>query len=79
MTVVSKADPLEYAEGAVWVVDGDADADTQFDALDLGAVALSWGLDGWVNASHSMVQDGFVDSLDVTAIVEAFKNAFGGK
>jgi Zn-dependent metalloprotease len=79
MTVVSKADPLEYAEGGAWVVDGDADADTQFDALDLGAVALSWGLDGWVNASHSIVQDGWVDSMDVTAIVEAFKNAFGGK
>ena len=79
MTVVSKADPLEYAEGVAWVVDGDADADTQFDAIDLGAVALSWGLDGWVNASHSIVGDGFVDSMDVTAVVEAFKNAFGGK
>ena len=45
MTVVSNADPLEYAEGAVWVVNGDADADTQFDAMDLGAVALSWGLE----------------------------------
>jgi len=79
MRVVSKADPLEYAEGAVWVVDGDADADTQFDALDLGAVALSWGLSSWVNRSNGIVGDGFVDSLDVTAIVEAFKNAFGGK
>ena len=36
MTVVSKADPLQYAEGALWVVDGDADADTEFDAIDLG-------------------------------------------
>jgi Zn-dependent metalloprotease len=79
MTVVSNADPLEYAEGAVWVVDGDADADTQFDAMDLGAVALSWGLSSWVNRSNGIVGDGFVDSLDVTAIVEAFKNAFGGK
>jgi Zn-dependent metalloprotease len=79
MTVVSKADPLEYAEGAAWVVDGDADADTEFDAIDLGAVSLSWGLNGWVNATHSIVGDGFTDSLDVTAIVEAFKNAFGGK
>jgi hypothetical protein len=79
MTVVSQADPLEYADGVAWVVDGDADADTQFDAIDLGAVALSWGLNGWVNASHSIVGDGFVDSLDVTAIVEAFTNAFGGK
>ncbi len=78
MTVVSNADPLEYAEGVAWVVDGDADADTEFDAIDLGAVALSWGLDGWVNATHSIVGDGFVDSLDVAAIDEAFKNAYGG-
>ncbi len=78
MTVVSNADPLQYAEGCAWVIDGDADGDTEFDAIDLGAVALSWGLDGWVQASHSMVQDGFVDSMDVTAIREAFVNAFGG-
>jgi Zn-dependent metalloprotease len=78
MTVTSNADPLEYAEGVAWVIDADADADTEFDAIDLGAVALSWGLDGWVNVSHSMVGDGFVDSMDVTAIVEAFRNAFGG-
>lgn len=79
MTVVSHADPLEYAEGTVWVVNGDADADTRFDAIDLGGVALSWGLDGYVNASHSIVGDGFVDSMDVTAIVEAFRNAYGGQ
>jgi len=78
MTVVSNADPLQYAEGCAWVIDADADADTEFDAIDLGAVALSWGLDGWVNSSHSMVQDGFVDSMDVMAIGEAFRNAYGG-
>ncbi len=78
MTVTSNADPLQYAEGVCWVIDADADADTEFDAIDLGAVALSWGLDGWVNASHSMVEDGFVDSMDVTAIDEAFRNAYGG-
>ncbi len=78
MRVISNADPLEYAEGAVWVVNGDADGDTEFDAMDLGAVALSWGLDGWVNAPNSIVGDGWVDSMDVMAIDEAFKNAFGG-
>ncbi len=78
MTVVSNADPLEFAEGAIWVVDGDADADNEFDAMDLGAVALSWGLNGWVNASHSIVYDSYVDSFDVEAIDQAFKNAFGG-
>lgn len=79
MTVASHADPLEYAEGTVWVVNGDADADTKFDAMDLGGVALSWGLDNYVNASHAIVGDGYVDSLDVAAIVEAFRNAYGGQ
>jgi len=78
MTVVSKADPLQYAEGCAWVVDGDADADTEFDAMDLGAIALSWGLDGWVNATHGIAGDGFTDSMDVAVITEAFRNAFGG-
>ncbi|MEP6502967.1 MAG: M4 family metallopeptidase [Betaproteobacteria bacterium] len=78
MTVVSNADPLEFAEGAIWVIDGDADADNEFDAMDLGAVALSFGLNGWVNASHSIVYDTYVDSFDVEAISQAFKNAYGG-
>ena len=78
MTVVSHADPMEFAEGAIWVVDGDADADNEFDAIDLGAVALSWGLNQWAYASHSIVLDPYVDSFDVQAISQAFKNAYGG-
>ena len=78
MTVVSNADPLEFAEGLVNVVDGDADADTEFDAIDLGGVALSWGLNGWIQASHGVAGDGFTDDLDVQEIGEAFRNAFGG-
>ena len=78
MTVVSNADPMEFAEGAIWVVNGDADADNEFDAMDLGAVALSWGLNTFVTASHCIVQDTYVDSFDVEAINQAFKNAFGG-
>jgi len=75
MSVSSQADPLQYAEGVLWVINGDADGDTEFDAIDLGAVALSWGLDGWVQASHGIVGDGFTDSMDVTAILEALRNA----
>jgi len=78
MTVVSNADPMEFAEGAIWVVDGDADADNEFDAIDLGAVALSWGLNQRAYASHSIVLDSWVDSFDVEAISQAFKNAYGG-
>jgi Zn-dependent metalloprotease len=78
MTVVSNADPRQFAEGAIWVIDGDADADNEFDAIDLGAVAMSWGLNAWVNSSQSIVHDSYVDSFDVEAISQAFKNAFGG-
>ena len=78
MTVVSNADPRQFAEGVMWVVDGDADADTEFDAIDLGGVALSWGLQGAVNVTHSIVGDGWVTSFDVEAIDQAFRNAFGG-
>ncbi len=84
MTVFSNADPLQFAEGAIWVVNGDADADNEFDAIDLGGVALSWGLNGYVTASHALVSNsgygygGYVDSYDVQVIDEAFVNAFGG-
>ena len=85
MTVVSNADPMEFAEGAIWVVNGDADGDNEFDAIDLGGVALSWGLSSYVTVSHMIVGNGWaggngysVDSYDVQAIDEAFVNAFGG-
>jgi Zn-dependent metalloprotease len=78
LSVVSKADPRQYAEGVAWVVDADADSDTEFDAMDLGAVALSWGLDLPAKESHCVVLDYAVSSFDVAAIVEAFHNAFGG-
>ena len=85
MTVVSNADPMEFAEGAIWVVNGDADGDNEFDAIDLGGVALSWGLNLYVTLSHQIVGNGWaggsgdsVDSFDVQAIDEAFVNAFGG-
>jgi hypothetical protein len=78
MTVSSNADPLEFAQGIVYVVDGDADADTEFDAIDLGGVALSWALDDWVQASHGLGVSGYADDTSVQMIDEAFKNAFGG-
>jgi len=78
MTVTSVQYPLQYAETSVWVVNGDADSDNEFDALDLGSVALSWGLSGVVKSSHSIMNSGVTNSYDVAAIVQAFINAFGG-
>lgn len=79
ISAFSAADPLQYAEGAALVVNGDADGDTEFDAIDLGSVALSWGLNQAARATHSIMNVGYTTSMDVAAIVEAFKNAFGGK
>jgi hypothetical protein len=79
LTVISKADPLQYAEGAAFVLNGDADSDLEFDAIDLGAVALSWGLDSAVKWSHSVLGSYSVSSFDVAAIVEAFTNSYGGQ
>jgi Zn-dependent metalloprotease len=78
LNVTSLADPRQYAEGVAWVIDGDADSDTEFDAMDLGAVALSWGMNTPVKFSHAVVHDYVVSSFDVAALVEAFVNSFGG-
>lgn len=79
ITATSQADPLQFTEGVAWVVNGDADADNEFDAIDLGSVALSWGLDQAIRVSHTVgVSDGWVDSMNVSVIVQAFRNAYGG-
>jgi len=78
ITVTSVADPLQYAEGTAFVINGDADSDLEFDAIDLGGVALSWGLDGVAKWSHAILGSSYADSFDVAAIVEAFINAYGG-
>jgi hypothetical protein len=40
----SVADPREFAKGQVLLVECDADTDTQTDAIDLGLVAMQWGI-----------------------------------
>jgi Zn-dependent metalloprotease len=40
----SVADPREFAKGQVLLVECDADTDTQADAIDLGLVAMQWGI-----------------------------------
>jgi len=78
VTAIANADPRQFCEGAVWVMNGDADGDTQFDAIDLGSVALSWQMSAPLNLSHDVMLYGNVDDFDVVGILRAFKNAFGG-
>jgi hypothetical protein len=44
VTATSKADPRQFAKGQLLLVELDADTDDEADAIDLGAVAMAWGL-----------------------------------
>ena len=44
LVATSHADPNQFAKGAVLIVNIDADADTELDALDLGQIAACYGL-----------------------------------
>jgi len=76
VTVVSKADPLQFAVGTLFVINLDADDDLEEDAMDLGASALSWGLPRALSPSHSMTFNYAVDNTDPAFAVEAIRNAF---
>jgi Zn-dependent metalloprotease len=47
LIVTSVADPREFAQAQTVVTECDADSDTQTDAIDLGLVAMQWGLQGF--------------------------------
>jgi Zn-dependent metalloprotease len=76
VTAVSKADPLEFAVGTLFIINLDADDDLQEDAMDLGASALSWGLPHALTQSHSMTFNYAVDNTDPAFAVEAIRNAY---
>jgi Thermolysin metallopeptidase, alpha-helical domain/Thermolysin metallopeptidase, catalytic domain len=76
VSVVSKADPLQFAVGTLFLINIDADDDLEQDAIDLGTSALSWGLPRALSRSHSMTQNYAVDNTDPAFAVEAIRNAF---
>jgi hypothetical protein len=84
LTARSAADPLQFADGRAFGVFIDTDSDGERDAIDLGGVALSWGLAYAITPAHSVlpyhpwtnVYGATVDDWDVAAIVEATRNAW---
>jgi Zn-dependent metalloprotease len=76
ITAVSKADPLQFAVGNAFLVNIDADDDLEQDAIDLGTMALSWGLQTALSPSAGPLELGYVSDFDAAVAVEAINNAF---
>jgi hypothetical protein len=76
LTATSNADPLQRAEGRVFLINMDNDADTEQDALDMGAIAFSWYLSNGLSYFHSVYQAPWVDDADVGGFVDAMRSAW---
>jgi hypothetical protein len=76
LTATSNQDPLQRAEGRVFLLNMDNDADTEQDALDMGAIAFSWYLSNGLTYFHSVFQAPWVDDGDVGAFVDAMHSAW---
>ena len=72
----SRADPLQYAEGRVFLLNMDNDADSEQDALDMGAIAFSYYLTSGLTYFHSVYEAPWVDDADVGAFTDAMKAAW---
>jgi Zn-dependent metalloprotease len=78
LKATSVADPRQFALLSMAVVDLDADQDTETDALDLGTVAMNWGV-VQPNGAARLVWFWNVVPLtdwDLTAFAEAMRNDF---
>jgi Zn-dependent metalloprotease len=80
VTATSKADPRQFAKGLMQLVEADSDNDGQTDALDLGNVAMLWGLPTVpdVNAcvACGLTAGPLINDWDVQFFNEAFVNAW---
>ncbi len=75
ITARSEADQAQFAKGRVILVELDADTDNEIDAVDLGSVAMAWGLQQAPHQSASIAGGGF-DDWNFVFFDQAFENAF---
>jgi hypothetical protein len=71
ITATSHADPTQFAKGQVLLLDLDADTDGESDALDLGAVAVAWGVNWPPSYSVLLAGMGSVSDWDLAFFNEA--------
>jgi Zn-dependent metalloprotease len=76
ITATSMADPLEYAVSGAFLLNMDTDDDGDNDAIDMGGIAMSWGLGWTINAANSVFFEPFVIDDDIALFHEMMNNAY---
>jgi Zn-dependent metalloprotease len=76
VTATSMADPLEYAVSGAFLLNMDTDDDGDNDAIDMGGMAMSWGLGWTVDAANSVFFEPFVIDDDIALFHEMMNNAY---
>jgi hypothetical protein len=79
LTATSQADPTQFAEGRVFLVNLDADTDGEQDALDMAYTSVSWYLTNSLNPAHSVFEAPWVDDADVAFFVDAMRATWSVK
>jgi hypothetical protein len=72
----SHADPRQFAKGYALLMEIDSDTDNEVDALDLGEVAMNWGLPQAVHQPAAVAGQYSVDDWDVVFWTQAFQNGY---
>ncbi|HTL97551.1 MAG TPA: hypothetical protein VL181_01985, partial [Holophagaceae bacterium] len=70
----SEADPAQFAVGRMLLVELDADTDNETDAIDLGSVAMVWGLPQAPHVAEELAGTS-VSDWDLVFFDQAFQNA----
>jgi hypothetical protein len=70
----SQADPAQFAVGRMLLVELDADTDNQTDAIDLGSVAMAWGLPQAPHTAEMISGSYTVSDWDLVFFDQAFAN-----
>ncbi len=76
ISATSKADPTQFAEGRVFLIDMDTDMDLEPDAVDMAGIAYSWYLSNALNPAHSVLEAPWVDDGDVSFFVDAMRSTW---
>jgi Zn-dependent metalloprotease len=83
INATSVADPTQFARGQALLVELDADTDGEVDAIDLGSVAMAWGLKAMPPQPAVMVAGGggptAVDDWDLVFFTQGFMNAWAAQ
>jgi hypothetical protein len=75
ITATSQADSAQFAKGRMLLVELDADTDNETDAIDLGSVAMAWGLPQPPHAALELTGTS-VSDWDMVFFGQAFGNAY---